>query len=77
MNAPNAMQTRERIHTEGKRFDEPFRSVYIAASEFHAGLAVERQCPFCHSVIRVWALNETVWRIECDCGRCNDTHKGL
>ena len=71
------MPTREQILADGERFPEPFRSVYVASAEFHADLPIEWQCPFCHSVIRVPALSESAWRIECDCGRCNDTHKGL
>jgi len=71
------MRTREQILTEAEQFPEPFRSVFVASSEFHAGLPIERACPFCSTLIRVRALSDSVWRIECDCGRCNDTHKGL
>ena len=69
--------TREQITADGERFEEPMRSVYFAFGEHHSGFAVERCCPFCKTPIRVRALSDSAWQSECDCGRCNDTLRGL
>ena len=71
------MRTLKEIDADAEQFPEPFRSVFIAASEFHEGLPVTQKCPDCQTPIRVRPLSGTAWRVECDCGRCNDTQRGI
>jgi hypothetical protein len=69
-----------KIKEELQVLDEPGRSVFIALGEFQSGLPVEHLCPFCHSTIRVWfpnPRNTQAWQVACDCGKCNDTIRGL
>jgi len=44
------------IHAANAHFPEPGRSVMIALTEFTNGLEIERTCPFCHTLIRVWPV---------------------
>jgi hypothetical protein len=55
-------RTREGIIAEVEPFLEPFRSLYIASSEFRGDPSVERTCPYCHTVIRVRPVSDSAWQ---------------
>ena len=69
-----------KIKEDLQAVDEPVRSIFIALGEFQLGLPMEQLCPFCHSAIRVWfpePSNREYWQVACECGKCNDTFRGL
>ena len=64
------------------KIKDEHRPVMIALSEFQAGLPVDQTCPFCKSAIAVEGLKAgtpfyNVWITPCDCGKCNETFRGL
>ena len=73
---------KNKIYAENASTPEPLKSVIIALAEFQNGLVIERACPFCDTIIRVEGHNTglprpTAWSTKCDCGRCNETFRGV
>ena len=58
--------------------DDPRLAISMQAMrEFHDAGRVTVPCDSCDKPIRVVALSETAWQMTCECGRYNDTLRGL
>lgn len=48
-----------------------------AIAQLVQGKAIDATCPQCQTVLYVQELGETAWSTRCECGKCNDTLRGL
>jgi hypothetical protein len=53
------------------------KQVLAALHQHQTRLPVIARCPFCAELLRVEALGESAWRVDCPCGKCKDTFRGL
>ncbi|MEQ1831002.1 MAG: hypothetical protein ABL921_33960 [Pirellula sp.] len=48
-----------------------------ALADFHGDKPPRTRCPYCDSIITIDRLGDSAWSSHCDCGKCNDTLRGL
>ncbi len=51
--------------------------VLRAFMDFTARKESQAKCPVCNSAISVTPLSSSAWSTTCECGKCNDTLRGL
>jgi len=49
---------------------------YVAMCEYVRGLPVDQACPYCGGAISVESRG-AAWLLDCPCGQCKDTWRGL
>lgn len=59
--------------------DESHQRILDAGMAEYAakGTVSNSHCEICHSLLRIRKLGESAWSVECNCGKFNDTLRGI
>jgi len=60
----------------GKDLPAHAKPSYIAVCEYVRGLPVDQVCPYCNGAMSV-EEHGAAWVVDCPCGRCKNSWKGL